>query len=100
MVRGGVRPGLWIRKCAGSSDNEDVRLVGQIPAELLRARRTLMALGVELVQGYYLGRPAPPWPQVNSVAGHVEGPVARAPGLVDGGARLGPPPWVTLPARA
>jgi len=27
---------------------------------------TLVALGVELVQGFYLGRPGPPWPAVTS----------------------------------
>jgi EAL domain-containing protein (putative c-di-GMP-specific phosphodiesterase class I) len=43
-------------------------------AELQAIRR----LGVPLVQGFYLSRPGPPWPEISSAAAASETPTARA----------------------
>jgi diguanylate cyclase (GGDEF)-like protein len=45
--------------------------------------RELRSVGVDLAQGYLLGRPAPTWTQVSPVARDVLVPTAPAPGATD-----------------
>ena len=52
---------------------------------------TLLALGVELVQGYYLARPGQPWPAVTQVGEHPAAPVAAEPAAVRVRAWSSPP---------
>ena len=51
-----------LRALVGYAEHTGAQLVAE-GVETKEELDTITALGIPLIQGYYLGRPAPPWPE-------------------------------------